>query len=126
MARHAPASLVIAVLVALVPLGAASAHDYEAKTKGYIDNGGASGASGHITSMVDACLRNRRVTLFREQDGADKSYGYDMTNRSGEWNVDSNLLAGMYYIKVKPRDIGDSYDDHEHLCLRTTSIKYQL
>ena len=124
--RRYVAILAAAVTAAvMLPATTSSAHKSGTKTKAFLDDGGPSGANGHLTSMKDACLRNRRVSLFREQDGADQRYGTDMTNRSGKFDIDASLLAGMYYVKVKARDL-DPSGDHDHMCLAAQSIKYRF
>ena len=125
--RARAAAVVAAVALLVLPSGTvAGAHETEVKTKAVLDGGGPSGAYGHIAAAVKACLGGRRVSLFRETDGPDQSYGYDMTNRAGEFRVDASLLAGMYYVKVKPDSWGEDNSYHDHRCLGGRSIKMQF
>lgn len=97
------------VLGLMLGWGAATA---DARKSGFgsqvtIDDGGPSGASGHVTSNQPKCERGRKVILF----AVDPSYG-DLTevgrattDRDGDWTVGTNLFAGQYVAKVLARTV---------------------
>ena len=72
-----------------------------------IDDGGPSGASGHVTSSQPKCERGRKVILLM----VDPSYGEltevgrATTDRNGDWTVGADLFAGQYVAKVTARTV---------------------
>jgi hypothetical protein len=74
--------------------------------------------SGDVTSPRGGCVADRRVTLFRELDGADEATGSDRSDENGLWSVSKHTSevpgGSFYYAQVKKRDIGPS--GHDHIC----------
>lgn len=94
-------ALAACALLALVPAGA-MAHRFNASTTAEVTSGGPTGAEGTVSSPKAVCKRNRRVELFRvdELGGQDQSFGTDLTDRRGRWQVSASLIAGEYYVTV--------------------------
>jgi hypothetical protein len=74
--------------------------------------------NGDVTSPRGGCVADRRVTLYRELDGADEATGSDRTDENGLWSVSKHTSevpgGSFYYAQVKKRDIGRP--GHDHVC----------
>jgi hypothetical protein len=66
---------------------------------------------GKVTATNDACLADRKVTLFRRfSDGSHQAYGSDMTGAGGHWHIQVSGSAGIsmarFYAKAHRRSEG--------------------
>jgi hypothetical protein len=102
----------------------AGAHEFNARGRAKIHDGGPSGANGSVTSSISVCEKNRLVRLYMEQDGPDEMFGSDRTDAQGMWDVDADLFAGSYYVRVVRKHL--TRDGHDHDCLPLKSISVRL
>jgi hypothetical protein len=58
---------------------------------------------GHVKFYRDACVKHRKVKLFKERKGQVKLLGRDKTSRNGSWGIGSQWgnPLGNYHAKVK-------------------------
>jgi hypothetical protein len=48
------------------------------------------------------CIADRKVTVFKKRDGADKRINSDTTDEDGKWNTgNTHVGPGKYYAKAK-------------------------
>lgn len=74
---------------------------------------------GLVKSDGSACIANREVRLFREQDGEDNKIGKTRTDSEGKWEILKEPKSGVFYAKVN--EYGN--EELELLCLSDTSKK---
>jgi hypothetical protein len=99
MRRALIISLAIAALVAVPASGAASF-----KTK-VIVSLKFPAWHGKLASPKGACVRDRKVKLFRVRSGPDKLLGTDRSEDNGKWSIPigKRLTSGGYYAKAVAR-----------------------
>jgi hypothetical protein len=58
---------------------------------------------GHVKFYRDACVKHRKVKLFKERKGQVKLLGRDKTSRNGSWGIGNHSWnpLGDYHAKVK-------------------------
>lgn len=102
MKKSALVLTLMAAGLALLPLGSAVGAVTTAKSTVTITSGKGSEFRGKVTSTKKQCRANRKVTLFRKSDagGSYSAVATDKTDASGNWEVEGNFLAGMYYARV--------------------------
>jgi hypothetical protein len=117
----------IASMIAVFAIGAtvATAHTAKYRTRVTIHfSGGPYGNSffGKVKSRKAACVRHRKVKVFRQKPGADKQFGTTSTSdTAGNWNVtNGNASPGDYYAKAK-RKVLKHNANHFHVCKRGRS-----
>jgi hypothetical protein len=57
---------------------------------------------GKLASPHKACIRHRKVKLFRERNGKTVLLGTDRSNAKGKWSIPigKKLTSGAYFAKV--------------------------
>jgi hypothetical protein len=74
--------------------------DGGAKTRIAIKKLTPGGASGTLSSSKEACLGDRKVSLFRLDDFVSVKIEITQSNGKGEWKTNKNLKEGQYFAKV--------------------------
>jgi hypothetical protein len=93
----------------MAPAGAALAQaaTYDSKvTIGYVRGGPY--FAGRVSSSQSACIKHRKVTVYRKTAGADPAIGSDTTSAAGVWrlNLGGRPRAAYYYAKAKSLTVG--------------------
>ena len=76
---------------------------------------------GRAKSQVPECEPRRDVTLFRRRQGKDDVIGFDKTNASGEWSIESGRRGGTYYARVTAASFEDPETGTTRNCLADQS-----
>ena len=102
-------------------LGTADGHRFNEAAEVEITSVEPSGAKGTVSSERKACVKNREVTLFRQEGDTGTRIGADTTDAEGNWSVDEPLLAGTYYAKVAAGRVSNASaakkrKRHRHRC----------
>lgn len=106
--------LVVVLTGAMVALGSfqvVSAHEFTAKSHVSIKVT-KKGFKGSVSSKKDACLDDRKVTLYKKR--TDKKVDFTRTDGDGDWSMRVNNAEGKYYAEVSRR-VEESYE-HVHEC----------
>lgn len=87
-------------------VGVGTATGFNGATSITLDHGGPTGAEGHLTA-APRCEAGRKVTLFLvdPQTGYLKKIGSDLTDGSGNWEVDASLFKGDYKATVDSKPV---------------------
>ena len=99
------AALIAAGTLALSSAGGAAAQGASFKTSLTVNfNKGSGSFSGTVKSSKPACMRQRKVSVYRKRSGADQKVGSDSSSASGSWRVKvaGRPRRGDYYAKTKP------------------------
>jgi len=109
--------------VGAIGAGVATAHTKRFTTTVTIEAAGSPSGdsfSGDVDSRKNACLKNRKVTIIREQ--GDQEVGSDRTNGDGHYvvDIDGFVQPGDYYAKVKKKVLKRN-NEHKHICKKATS-----
>jgi hypothetical protein len=62
--------------------------------------------NGRVVSDKPACERNRRVKVFRKQDGDDGLYGSTKTTTDGKWSMLATPNGDFYATVTRQRKTG--------------------
>ena len=98
------AALIAAGTLVLSSAGVAAAQSTTFKTSLTINfNKGSDSFSGSVKSPKSACIRQRKVSVYRKRSGSDQKIGADSSSSSGRWRVKvgGNARRGDYYAKTK-------------------------
>ena len=98
------AALIAAGTLVLSSAGVAAAQSTTFKTSLTINfNKGSDSFSGSVKSPKSACMRQRKVSVYRKRSGSDQKIGADSSSASGRWRVKVGGRArrGDYYAKTK-------------------------
>ena len=99
------AALIAAGTLVLSSAGVAAAQSTSFKTSLTINfsNSGSDSFSGRVKSPKSACIRQRKVSVYRKRSGSDQKIGADSSSASGRWRVKvgGNARRGDYYAKTK-------------------------
>lgn len=99
-----------AAAVLMAPAGAAAlaqAASYGSNVSiGYVRGGPY--FDGRVTSSRGACVKRRKVTVYRNTPGADPAIGSDTTSAAGDWrlNLRGRPKSAYYYAKAKSLTVG--------------------
>jgi hypothetical protein len=64
------------------------------------------GSTGTLSSKKNACLNNRKVSLFRLDDFVSEKVEIVYSNSDGKWKTKKSLKDGVYFAKVDAADVG--------------------
>jgi hypothetical protein len=68
----------------------------------YVSDAGGAVFHGRVRSSRDACVKHRRVKLFKKRKGQVKLLGRDKTSRNGSWGIGgARNPLGDYHAKVR-------------------------
>jgi hypothetical protein len=102
ISRWAMAAVVLAGVVALV-VGPAAASTTKVQSTVVITRGEGAEFTGKVKAAKKRCRAGRTVKLYRDA-GSSRSdsdlVGTAKTNASGNWTMDGNFFAGVYYAQV--------------------------
>lgn len=105
----AGASLLL--VATLITPASASRAETEVILDGIAYNGtsGRTEMNGRVESPRKDCTKDRKITVYREADGADVKYGSDKAKKDGgdyKWFIEKGGIApdGNYYAKAEAGD----------------------
>ena len=77
---------------------------------------------GRVGSHANACVRKRKVTVYRESQGERTNIARAVTDGRGKFQIDLDAPAprGKYFAHVKQRRVGEPGNDPK-TCLERTS-----
>ena len=78
-------ALALAAVAAIPALGASTVKVNSKIT--IVGDAGGAVFHGHVKSSRDACVKHRKVKLFKKRKGQDKLLGRDRTSRNGSWSI---------------------------------------
>ena len=120
-------ALACGLVLALVPLGSASAHvakfdttlTIEKTPSGPVSSGDAVLVHGKL--KPSKCDDGQKVTLFKVRSGSDKKLGSDRIDSDGEYSFALRPQSDMnVYTKVAKKVILSNYE-HTHTCTKDRS-----
>jgi hypothetical protein len=114
------AAATVTLAAAAVPSALADGGGPKAKTKIAIKTLTNNGASGTLSSKENACLKNRKVSLFRLDDFVSVKIEITYSNSNGKWKTKKDLQDGEYFSKVDAAQAGGTE------CLYAVSKNSQL
>ena len=78
-------------------------------------------ASGHVSSRLGACERNRKVNVMLDIEGPGRSilFGTAHTNARGAWVLDRMLADARFYAVARPKAVVTR--EHERICRQARS-----
>jgi hypothetical protein len=78
----------------------------KAKTKIAFKTLTVNGSSGTLSSKKNACLGNRKVSLFQVIDFVSDKIEIVYSNDKGKWKTKKSLEPGTYFAKVDASSVG--------------------
>lgn len=105
-------------------VGAAAGHTASIESRVTFDSLSPARAKGTVESKRARCEPKRRVEVFLEAPGPDRSFGTDRTDERGRWTVDASFVPGEYYAQLSRNKL--KRPGHVHTCLDARSDRMFL
>lgn len=118
---------VIAALMSLSLVGAASAHEvkHDSTITFQVKKNGPDPDTfeGKVVSKSERCVAERVVRIYQVADGDDVLVGEATTDANGDYSTPTGAIAAGTYYAVVTRKVLSRNDKHTHVCKKATSTE---